>query len=78
MIIEWLTAAPSQLWIAIHVHNKSIFSLNSYKLNLSTQVKIMERLKDKVAVTTGGNSGIGLATSQRFVAEGAYVFITPS
>src|SRR6476659_5299938 len=36
----------------------------------------MERLKDKVAVITGGNSGMGLATAQRFVAEGAYVFIT--
>ena len=36
----------------------------------------MERLKDKVAVVTGGNSGMGLATAQRFVAEGAYVFIT--
>jgi len=33
-------------------------------------------LKDKVAIVTGGNSGIGLATAQRFVAEGAYVFIT--
>jgi NAD(P)-dependent dehydrogenase (short-subunit alcohol dehydrogenase family) len=36
----------------------------------------MIKLKGKVAVVTGGNSGIGLATAQRFIAEGAYVFIT--
>jgi NAD(P)-dependent dehydrogenase (short-subunit alcohol dehydrogenase family) len=36
----------------------------------------MSKLEGKVAVVTGGNSGIGLATAQRFVAEGAYVFIT--
>jgi len=36
----------------------------------------MERLKGKIAVITGGNSGIGLAAAQRFVAEGAQVFIT--
>ena len=35
-----------------------------------------KKLESKVAVITGGNSGIGLATARRFVAEGAHVFIT--
>lgn len=36
----------------------------------------MKKLECKVAVITGGNSGIGLATAQRFVSEGVYVFVT--
>ena len=36
----------------------------------------MSKLEGKIALVTGGNGGIGLATAQQLVADGAYVFIT--
>jgi len=37
---------------------------------------VARKLDGKIAVVTGGTSGIGLATAKRFVAEGARVFVT--
>jgi NAD(P)-dependent dehydrogenase (short-subunit alcohol dehydrogenase family) len=36
----------------------------------------VSKLAGRIALITGGNSGIGLATAKAFVGEGGYVFIT--
>src|SRR5580698_4198189 len=45
-------------------------------LNIYRKGVIMGKLEGKVAVITGGSSGMALASARRFVEEGAYVFIT--
>jgi NAD(P)-dependent dehydrogenase (short-subunit alcohol dehydrogenase family) len=62
-------------------HTISVIA-NAMRYNRQTEERLkredqtMSALQGKIAVITGGSSGLGLATAKRFVKEGAYVFIT--
>jgi NAD(P)-dependent dehydrogenase (short-subunit alcohol dehydrogenase family) len=58
-------------------HRKTLFKEQTMNTNTTTIIaNTTGKLQGKIALVTGGTSGIGLATAKRFAAESAQVFVT--
>lgn len=60
------------MYVPIYISLRNEYSNKGFFLKIRT----MSKLKNKVAVVTGGNAGIGFATAKEFIAQGAKVIIT--
>src|ERR1700748_3088806 len=60
----------------LSIKNKIVDNIETIVLKQKSNTKKMNNLTNKVAVVTGGNSGIGYAAAKELIAQGANVVIT--